>query len=63
MSILTENFLSIEEVAIYLEKFGYEYDLEKQHEYKRLYSKIYDLITQYRETNNAHTNAHYYVDT
>ena len=46
MNILTNDFLSIEEVAIYLEKFGYKYDLEKQHEYKRLHSKIYDLNTQ-----------------
>ncbi len=56
MSILTESFLSIEEVAIYLEKFGYNYDLEKQHEYKRLYSKIYDLNTQ----NNVAVLFHYY---
>ena len=46
MNILTNDFLSIEEAAIYLEKFGYKYDLEKQHEYKRLHSKIYDLNTQ-----------------
>ncbi|CAM3621552.1 hypothetical protein GCM10016272_23600 [Psychrobacter glaciei] len=99
INILTEDFLSIEEVAIYLEKFGYSYDLEKQHEYTRLYSKIYDLNTQnnvtvlfhyygmlqeeieevdydenlctgepvripiYKEVNNIHANAHYYVDT
>ena len=46
MNILTEDFLSIEEVAIYLERFGYKFDLEKQHEYSRLYSKIYDLTNQ-----------------
>ena len=43
MSILTNDFLSIEEVAIYLEKFGYKYDLEKQHEYKRLHSIVKSL--------------------
>ena len=47
MNILTGKFLSIEEVAIYLEKTGDPYDLEKQHEYKRLHSKIYNLITQH----------------
>ena len=99
INILTGDFLSIEEVAIYLERFGYKFDLEKQHEYRRLYSKIYDLHTQknvtvlfhyygklkeeieeveydeelytgepvripiYREINNIHANAYYYVDT
>lgn len=56
MNILTGEFLSIEEVAIYLEKTGDPYDLEKQHEYKRLYSKIYDLITQH----NISAVFHYY---
>lgn len=55
MSILTESFLSIEEVAIYLEKIGDPYDLEKQHEYNRLHSKIYDLNTQ----NNVAVLFHY----
>ena len=56
MNILTGIFLSIEEVAIYLEKLGYKYDLEKKHEYKRLFSKIYDLNTQ----NNVAVLFHYY---
>ena len=56
MNTLPEEFLSIEEVAIYLEKFGYSYDLEKQHEYKRLRSKIYDLSTQH----NVAAVFHYY---
>lgn len=55
MNILTGKFLSIEEVAIYLEKTGDPYDLEKQHEYKRLHSKIYDLNTQ----NNVAVLFHY----
>ena len=56
MNILTAEFLSIEEVAIYLEKTGDSYDLEKQHEYKRLHSKIYNLITQH----NISAVFHYY---
>lgn len=56
MNILTNDFLSIEEVAIYLEKTGDPYDLEKQHEYKRLHSKIYDLTTQH----NISVVFHYY---
>lgn len=56
MNILNGKFLSIEEVAIYLEKTGDPYDLEKQHEYKRLHSKIYDLITQH----NISAVFHYY---
>lgn len=46
MNILIEDFLSVEEVAIYLENYGYKYDLEKQSEYTRLLSKIYDLTNQ-----------------
>ncbi|MCG3842163.1 hypothetical protein I3249_05160 [Psychrobacter sp. Ps1] len=56
MNILAEVFLSIEDVAIYLEEYGYKYNLEKQHEYRRLYSKIYDLNTQ----NNVAVLFHYY---
>ena len=43
-------------MAIYLEKTGDPYDLEKQHEYKRLHSKIYGLITQH----NISAVFHYY---
>lgn len=56
MNVLAEDFLSIEDVAIYLEEYGYKYNLEKQHEYRRLYSKIYDLNTQ----SNLAVLFHYY---
>ena len=46
MNVLHGELLSIEEVAKYLEQFGCKYNLKKQYEYKRLYSKIYDLNIQ-----------------
>ncbi len=50
MNVLIEDFLSIEEVAIYLENYGYKYDLEKEYENKRLLSKIYDLTNRKKIT-------------
>lgn len=50
MKVLPKDFLSIEDVAYYLEKIGYSYDLQMQYEYQRLFSDIYDLINQKKIT-------------